>query len=481
MSTSNATALPEMRVSALRQTLASFAGVLFEPDDWVEARRIRPRREPDSRRNSYPLFRRASELPSLAFAKWAMKANGEGWGLFAGVNPRPHKGAKDNASIVLARTVFVDFDGGVNPDLVRSRIEHAELPPATMLVVSGGGVHAYWRLAEPLLDMRSWRARQKGLIDALDSDGVIHDPARVMRLPGLANTKYDPPRPTGIVECAPDRVYPVATFAELADCNPTGDEKSANSGHFPFSLKTSGISEISSSNFANILAIPGVSACIQRHRLAKPGTRHRKLFDMAKELKASPLLPRDPWDHEQIVNEFIRQNRSMMKLKDPEQNLLEYVDAWERVNSPGADGGLAEMYDRAKRSRPPTWAERYHRRGKLVASMVAELYANRMRQWRRLQASERRGQRIPKGQAEQGECIVLAQTRLAEAMGMPQTVVSHWLTKFIRDGHLRVEREYSREKGRARVYRYMRAGDGAQIAEADAEHLRRLHHEEATR
>jgi hypothetical protein len=84
--------------------------------------------------------------------------------------------------------VFVDWDG-VNLDECNDRIDRAGLPTPTAMVFSGGGHHAYWRLSEPITDLRRWTAIQKGLIAALHSDKAIHDPPRIMRLPGYFNTK----------------------------------------------------------------------------------------------------------------------------------------------------------------------------------------------------------------------------------------------------------------------------------------------------
>ncbi|NUN62721.1 MAG: hypothetical protein HUU13_16960 [Burkholderiaceae bacterium] len=59
----------------------------------------------------------------------------------------------------------------------------------TLALHSGRGVHCWWRLAEPCRDLAAWTAGQKSLIQRLRSDPTIHDPARIMRLPGFLNRR----------------------------------------------------------------------------------------------------------------------------------------------------------------------------------------------------------------------------------------------------------------------------------------------------
>jgi hypothetical protein len=63
-----------------------------------------------------------------------------------------------------------------------------------MIVVSGHGVHLYWRLLEPITNLGRWTAIQKRLIEMFGADKAIHDPARMMRLPGFMNVNGDPSR-----------------------------------------------------------------------------------------------------------------------------------------------------------------------------------------------------------------------------------------------------------------------------------------------
>jgi len=94
-------------------------------------------------------------------------------------------------------------------------------PAPTMLVRSGGGVHAWWRLSDAMTDLSLWTRYQRGLAALLGSDGKVCDAPRIMRLPGFDNLKYQPPRPCEIVEAVADRVYDVAEFADALSTTPT--------------------------------------------------------------------------------------------------------------------------------------------------------------------------------------------------------------------------------------------------------------------
>ena len=140
-------------------------------------------------------------------------------------------GRGTRAAVIAVPALWADLDVGTGgPKRRFASIEEARrfldsigLPP-TDIVISGGGVHAYWHLDEPLwiTDDES-RRRAEALITGwlqrlqryaapvvLDSVG---DLPRVLRLPGTRNHKYDPPRRC---EHIPG---PVAAYS-LADIEP---------------------------------------------------------------------------------------------------------------------------------------------------------------------------------------------------------------------------------------------------------------------
>lgn len=124
--------------------------------------------------------------------------------IYISLNPRFPKGSHDN-DVLLFRSLFADLDQ-VDVEEALRRVDGANLPHPTVIVGSGHGVHLYWRLAGPIIDGAEWKFLQKRLILALDSDPAIHDPARIVRVPGFMNVNGDP-SPCVLVEAEKHRQY----------------------------------------------------------------------------------------------------------------------------------------------------------------------------------------------------------------------------------------------------------------------------------
>jgi hypothetical protein len=85
------------------------------------------------------------------------------------------------------------------------------------LVSSGGGVHAYWLLKEPLATqdhMERIEAALRQLADIVAGDLAVCEVARVLRMPGSHNTKRGEHKPVEIIELHPERRY---NIEELED------------------------------------------------------------------------------------------------------------------------------------------------------------------------------------------------------------------------------------------------------------------------
>lgn len=187
--------------------LRKFVDAIFDPTDIVELRLIR-----SSPKDAKQKWRIASEIPTNVSG--LRKLNEQGYNIYFGINPRRADGGSSNGDVLLARNLFVDFDGVALPEIHR-RIDEASMPAPTLTVNSGHGHHLYWRLDDPLQDLGEWRAYQQGLIDALDSDKSIKDAARIMRAPGFINVKAEWVV-CDIVECDPARQYVIDEFPRTA-------------------------------------------------------------------------------------------------------------------------------------------------------------------------------------------------------------------------------------------------------------------------
>ena len=96
--------------------------------------------------------------------------------------------------------LFSEFDAkDHNNDLAQVR-EHVKAiePQPQVVIYSGGGIHAYWLIREPMVHNSSTseylRGTQSAWVRYTGGDSGAKDLARVLRLPGTLNAKYDPPR-----------------------------------------------------------------------------------------------------------------------------------------------------------------------------------------------------------------------------------------------------------------------------------------------
>jgi hypothetical protein len=213
-----------------------FASAVFAPDDLVEIRYIKPS---DDDEDTSREWRRAHELSIAQVITKAARMNAEGFGVYVGANPRSRRGGKAQ-DVALARCLFADFDG-ITLDAVHHRLDEVGLPIPTMTVASGGGVHVYWRLDEPITDLGRWSCLQRGIIDASGSDPVVKDPPRVMRLPGFVNTKPERNGATcRIIKCTPDRVFCLDEFPEPVE----GVRPVSDNGQIPNGMRNSALTSI---------------------------------------------------------------------------------------------------------------------------------------------------------------------------------------------------------------------------------------------
>ncbi len=138
------------------------------------------------------------EAPFIRVATWRDPAGG---------------GGKDN--LHGAGALWCDVDG-TTFEQAEQRRQDAGLPPPTMIVASGGGVHLYWRLREAYAfdesNVRAFEGVLKGIAKAIDGDMAATDASRCMRIPGSLNYKYDPPRPCRIVQRHPALEYDFGDF-----------------------------------------------------------------------------------------------------------------------------------------------------------------------------------------------------------------------------------------------------------------------------
>lgn len=150
------------------------------------------------------------------------------------------------------KSIWIDMDVGPNDpkkyatiqDALKAVIEFRErvgLPPFSAIVGSGSGIHVYW-ISETALTPEEWKLYSHGLKTLLLQNGVKCDAgltidiARILRVPGTLNHKYNPPRPVQLLN-VPLVTYNFGTSLSLLTQiapQPSAGPGTAKPQHNPF-------------------------------------------------------------------------------------------------------------------------------------------------------------------------------------------------------------------------------------------------------
>ncbi len=194
-------------INTLHQCQEFFAAI-FSADDVIEFRTLELK----------PVTKNWGTTDNLpVILKKLQKLNAQGAQCYFGANPRKQAGESKEDGVLLARCLFVDFDGGVTSEEAWSRIKAGGLPMPTVTIFTGGGVHCWWRLDNPLTDPKEWSALQKSLSATLGADPAGNSGwPRIARLPGLVNHKYEHKPVAELVDVDAGRVYSLDRFKRSA-------------------------------------------------------------------------------------------------------------------------------------------------------------------------------------------------------------------------------------------------------------------------
>lgn len=142
--------------------------------------------------------------------------------VYMGVLPRVQGGGKSE-HIRECGWLWCDIDGGTDgtpreaAQLLLTAMQTKGIPAPHMTVVSGGGCHIYYRLAQPVPchskeDQEAIRKVMKRLVLAIGgtapgphADGASTDPARILRTPDTWNYKQEEPRYVYLHSFRPER------------------------------------------------------------------------------------------------------------------------------------------------------------------------------------------------------------------------------------------------------------------------------------
>ena len=164
-----------------RLTLADFLSV-YAPDDLMEVRSLPPYGDVDGGRfygTPVEIVAAADRIGRINLTR----------SVYYGVAPRSRPGGT-REDVALCRCLFADFDAGTTTDTAWAIVADVGLPRPSRTVMSGGGCHLYWDLADPI-SPDDFESVQLRLIELVGSDPKPKDAPRVMRLPGTINCKPD--------------------------------------------------------------------------------------------------------------------------------------------------------------------------------------------------------------------------------------------------------------------------------------------------
>lgn len=199
-------------------SVAEFFSSIFQScDGLIELRTLTPSGKPNGRAFMSP--------DDVQVAVQFMKTHAADHVYFGVATRRDDTGgALENCAHLPA--LFVDLDFKHTPEAdARRRLAECPLPPSCS-VQSGGGLHVYWLLREPL-DLREdsnrvmARALLRRLAQFLVADLSSAEPARVLRVPGSLNVKpdYVPPRHV-VIETLAEHRYNLGEFADILPPEP---------------------------------------------------------------------------------------------------------------------------------------------------------------------------------------------------------------------------------------------------------------------
>lgn len=190
----------------MRDFLDFVMGPWFKDGGFVEIRSIRDGK-----------VRQWWEQDRQAASDLAIQQSDLGWDAYYGVLPRTDRAGDSEHIAPRASVLWADLDAkivGTKQNALMSLVR-ADIPPS-VVVDSGHGYHAYWKLTQPV-EWRTAHMAMVGIAQSLRGDHV-YDQARILRIPGTTNWK-DPDHPAQVRTIVFDttNVRPISDFHRWID------------------------------------------------------------------------------------------------------------------------------------------------------------------------------------------------------------------------------------------------------------------------
>lgn len=172
---------------------------------------------------------------------------------------------------------------------------------------------------------------------------------------------------------------------------------------------------------------------------SRVGRRNRMVFELARALKAIPVLAHaDPRALEPLVREWHQRALPFIGTKPFEETWIDFLRAWPRVKYPKGTEPMAQAFARAVNMSPPAVAERYEQpKLKLLVSLCREL----------------------QGGAGEGPFYLSVRTA-AGLVGVDISTASRWLFGLEQDRILEIVTRGNQRERKASRFRYIADSKG---------------------
>jgi hypothetical protein len=169
--------------------------------DYIELRSIVPGEERRVQRGWWQLSQLSPLLKTAAL--WSKIAN-----VYFGVQPRNARSGKTSA-IPYIHTLFADIDRLTYP---------VNMPAPTITVLSGRGLHVYWKLSQPIKADKDALDLLHRAVRCAGGDENARDFARILRVPGTRNHKVN--TVVEIYDCT-EKTYDIRMLNDIMPRIPT--------------------------------------------------------------------------------------------------------------------------------------------------------------------------------------------------------------------------------------------------------------------
>lgn len=286
--------------------------------------------------------------------------------VFFGVAVRTSRrdGSLTNCGALPALFADIDFKNFNSEEDGRARIDACPLAPS-VLVHTGGGLHAYWFLNEPLdlqREARAAKAYLRKLARFLQADMAAAEPARILRVPTTTNGKYSPARLVRLEVFEPTRRYHVQDFDDWLSEKPRTRERVDTQDAIPEGSRNTHLTSLAGLMRGRGMAEASISAALlaENEARCRPAMSDHEVRGIARSVgRYSPnIRVLDPHDPLSIARAFVAEVHTvngLMALRHQNGDFYAYQAGAGVYTAHGEEAARAGVYiflERAQR-----WAD----------------------------------------------------------------------------------------------------------------------------